>query len=94
MDGFPIGKHPTVVQLLKDVYNLKPVVPKYACVWDVSIILKILYSLPCNDELSLKVLTHKIAILIALLSADRELSISLLDLDYWKIFSDKGNLCK
>lgn len=44
IDGFQIGKHPTVVQFLKGVYNLKPVVPKYACVWGVSVVLKFLNS--------------------------------------------------
>lgn len=88
--GFPIGKHPIVVQFMKGVYNLKPVVPKYACVWDVSVVLKFLNSLPCNDELSLKDLTHKLAILIALVSADRGQSISFLDLNYLKIFPTKA----
>lgn len=51
IDGFPIGKHPTVLQFMKGVYNLKPTVPKYSCVWDVSVVLDYISSLPCNDNL-------------------------------------------
>lgn len=54
---------------MKGVYNLKPVVPKYVCVWDVSVVLNFLNSLPCNDKLSLKDLTLRLAILISLVSA-------------------------
>lgn len=75
---------------MKGVYNLKPTVPKYSCVWDVSVVLKFLNSLPCNDNLSLKDLTYKLAILIALVSADRGQSIAFLDLKFLKILPSKA----
>ena len=90
IDGFPIGKHPTVLQFMKGVYNLKPTVPKYSCVWDVSVVLDYISSLPCNDNLSLKDLTCKLAILIALVSADRGQSIAFLDLNFLKILPSKA----
>lgn len=37
IDGFAVGKHPTVIRFLKGVYNLNPTKPKYCTVWDVSI---------------------------------------------------------
>lgn len=90
IDGFPVEKHPTVIQFMKGVYNLKPTVPKYSCVWDVSVVLKFLNSLQCNDNLSLKDLTYKLAILIALVSADRGQSIAFLDLNILKILPSKA----
>lgn len=44
IDGFAVGKHPTVIQFLKGVYNLNPTKPKYCTVWDVSIVLKYIKS--------------------------------------------------
>lgn len=37
IDGFAVGKLPTVIRFLKGVYNLNPTKPKYCTVWDVSI---------------------------------------------------------
>lgn len=69
IDGFAVRKHPTVI--LKGVYNSKPPVPKYCITWDVSIVLSYIKTLPCNEDLTLKELSHKLAILIALVSADK-----------------------
>jgi hypothetical protein len=56
---------------LKGVYNSKPPVPKYCITWDVSIVLSYIKTLQCNEDLTLKELSHKLAILIALVSADK-----------------------
>lgn len=64
-----LGNTPTVI--LKGVYNSKPPVPKYCITWDVSIVLSYIKTLPCNEDLTLKELSHKLAILIALVSADK-----------------------
>lgn len=40
---------------MKGLYNMKPVLPKYACVWDVLVALKFNNSLPYNDKLSLNI---------------------------------------
>lgn len=32
IDGFAVGKHPTVIRFLKGVYNLNPTKPKYCAV--------------------------------------------------------------
>lgn len=89
IDGFPVGRHPTVIQFLKGVYNLNPTKPKYCTVWDVSVVLKYIKSLPCNGNLSLKDLTYKLVILVALVSADRGQSIALLDLRLMSVLPSK-----
>jgi hypothetical protein len=73
IDGFAVRKHPTVIRILKGVYNSKPPVPKYCITWDVSIVLSYIKTLQCNEDLTLKELSHKLAILIAiaLVSADK-----------------------
>lgn len=90
IDGFAVGKHPTVIRLLKGVYNSKPPMPKYCITWDVSIVLSYMKTLPCNEDLTLKELSHKLAILIALVSADRGQTLSLLDLDFLSILPKKA----
>ena len=40
VDGMSIGNHPLVVRFLKGVFNLRPPVPRYKEVWDVSIVLR------------------------------------------------------
>jgi hypothetical protein len=91
IDGFAVGKHPTITQFMKGVYNLNPTKPKYCTVWDVSIVLKYIKSLPCNGNLLFKDLSYKLVILVALVSADRGQSIiALLDLELLSLLPTKA----
>jgi hypothetical protein len=90
IDGFAVGQHPTITQFMKGVYNLNPTKPKYCTVWDVSIVLKYIKSLPCNDNLLLKDLSYKLVISVALVSADRGQSIALLDLELLSLLPAKA----
>lgn len=54
--------------------------PKYKRIWDVSVVLNHLRTLHPNDALNLKQLTHKLVMLIALISAQRLQSLEMLDL--------------
>ena len=82
IEGFSVGKHPKVCNLMAGVFNKRPPKPKYCFVWDVETVLKYLKCLPPNDLLSTKMLTLKLTMLLALTSASRCSEIKNLDINY------------
>lgn len=80
-DGFTAGAHPLVVKFMTGVFNLCPPKSKYNETWDVSKVLCYLKTLSPVDRLSLKQLTWKLAMLIALTQASRSHSLSLITID-------------
>ena len=71
IDGFQVGQHPLVSRLLKGVFNSRPPQPKYTEMWEVSRVLSYIKSLGSNEALSLKLLTRKLVVLLALVLASR-----------------------
>ena len=80
IEGVPIGQHPLVSRLLKGVYNIHPPQPRYSYTWDVDVVIKYLQSLGKNNALHLKTLTQKLALLMALVGANRVSELQVLDL--------------
>jgi hypothetical protein len=76
VDGFKIGDHPSVSRLVKGVLQLRPPIPKLVPSWSVSKVLRRLGRWPGHKDLSLKQLTQKTILLLALASARRVDSIS------------------
>ena len=89
IEGFIVGKHPKVCNLMTGVFNKRPPKPKYYFVWDVETVLKYLKCLPPNDLLSKKMLTLKLTMLLALTSASRCLEIRNLDINYLTKYDSK-----
>ena len=69
IDGFQVGQHPHVSRLLRAVFNSRPPQPKYSETWEVSKVLSYVRSLGSNEALSLKFLTRKLVVLLALVLA-------------------------
>ena len=88
MEGFPVGQHPLVVRLHKGILNLRPVMPRYQQSWDVNVALDYMRSLPGNQVLPLKVLTQKLALLLALTAPKRSSELKLLDLRFMRILPE------
>ena len=88
MEGFPVGQHPLVVCLLKGILNLRPAMPRYQQSWDVNVALDYMRSLPGNQLLPLKVLTQKLALLLALTAPKRSSELKLLDLRFMRILPE------
>ena len=65
-----VGEHPLVKRFLKGIYNQKPLLPRHTSVWDVSLVLNWLKSIDLNG-ISLKLLSWKMVMLLALLSGQR-----------------------
>ena len=84
----PLGEHPMVTRMLKGIYNVRPTQAKYAGVWDVRPVLNLLRKWsPCH-KLSLKLLTFKITMLLALTTGQRVQTLHRMNLDCLR--KDKG----
>ena len=80
VDGYSIGQHPLITRMLKGVFNERPPVAKYSAFWDVGVVLKYLRGLGRNDTLSLRLLTLKSVMLMALTRPARSVDLSKLDI--------------
>lgn len=80
MEGFPVGQHPLVCRLLKGVFNLRPPQPRYVSTWDVAKLLSHIRDWGDSDALSLKSLSRKLTVLLALVLADRSSDLVRLSL--------------
>lgn len=85
IDGYPVGQHPLVVQLLKGMQNMRPPQPRYTHTWDVQLVTKYLDSLGKTKLLPLKLISIKLAILFALSCPERASSLARLDLRYCRV---------
>lgn len=81
IDNFVVGKHPIVVRFLTGVFNMRPPKTRYTEIWDVGKVLHYLKQLPAVEDLSLKMLTYKLVMLVALTQACRSQSLGLLSLE-------------
>ena len=75
------GAHPLVMRLMKGIYNERVPVPRYQEIWDTRTVLDHLVELHPLCDLSLKDLTLKTVMLIALVSAQRGQTLEYLSLD-------------
>jgi len=81
IEGTPVGKHPLVSSLLTDVFNKRCPRPKYTFIWDVEKVIKFLSSLKA-ENISDKMLTLKLTLLLALTLSARSHEICCLDIRY------------
>ena len=79
LDGCRVGQHPLVCCFLKGVFNSRPPMPRYSLTWDVDVVLSFLETQP---DLSLQLLTQKLAMLMALANTDRCSDLAALDLSF------------
>ena len=88
----PIENLPSSGEEIDEGYlQLKAPQPRYSNTWEVSRVLRYLSGLGANSSLSLKVLSGKLALLMALVTASRTLELLALDLRY-RVFKPEGVL--
>ena len=75
-EGYSIGSHPLLVKFMTCAFNLHPLQPKYSESFDISKVLSYLKTLPPVEDISLKMLSYKLAMLIAL-TRSQSLSLTL-----------------
>ena len=61
--------HPDVKRFMKGIFQSRPPVPRYCKTWDVNLVLQYIGSMGNSQELSLKDLTYKLVMLVALTTA-------------------------
>jgi len=66
LEGHKIGQHPVVMRLMRGIYNSRPPAPRYTSTWNVETVLEYINNLGNNADLSLPIITRKLAILLAL----------------------------
>lgn len=78
LEGCRAGNHPLINRFMRGVFNLRPSCPRYAETWDVQPVLQKLRSMSPLQDLSLKSLTLKLVMLMALTQAARVQTLHLL----------------
>ena len=84
-----MGAHPAVARLLKGAFHLRPPMPRYSSFWDVGTVTSYLKSLGNKEGLSLRYLTLKTAMLLALTRPSRSVDLSNLDVQ-WRSYQSNG----
>ena len=74
-DGCKFGEHPLVCRYMKGIFELKPALPRYSEIWDVTVVLDYLKKLPDRKSISLKDLTLKLTMLLCLTTGQRNQTI-------------------
>ena len=91
VEGVPIGQHPLVTRLMKGVYNLRPPKPRYSYTWDVDMVIQFIAGMGENTNLSMRKLSQKLALLMALVVASRTSELQALDLRF-RVYRPNGVL--
>ena len=89
VDGISIGKHPMICRVLKGAFNARPPLPRYTLTWSVETVLHYLESIGPSTSLSLKLLTFKLTMLLALTRPSRSADLASLQLDH-RQFNPEG----
>ena len=89
INGVLVGQHPLVSRLLKGAYHSRPPQPRYRFTWDVEMVLRHLRAI---DTSSLKNLTSKTLMLLALASAGRVADLFLCDTRFITVTEEKAVL--
>ena len=71
IDNNPIGQYLKVCTLMTGIFNNLPPKPRYTFVWDIEAVLNYLSKLPDNLSLPIRVLSHKLALILPLTAASR-----------------------
>ena len=83
------GKQQTVQKYMKEIFHLRPSLPKYTFTWQVRKLLDYCKSQSNNNELDLKALSYKTTTLLTLLWCQRAQTAYSLDLKCIKVEEDK-----
>ena len=81
VNGISLDSHPTVTRFLKGVFQLRSTATRYTQRWDVGKVLSYLQTIPNSEDVPLKDLTLKTAMLVSLVSAQIGQTIYYLNLN-------------
>ena len=72
INNHPVEKHPLVCRFLKGAFEKKPPPNRHYAIWDVKTVLAYLKTFTPNSSLNLKEISHKLVMLLALVSIQRK----------------------
>lgn len=81
IDGLPVGQNTLTRRIMRSIRVLKPPIPKYTSLWDVTLILQVLDNWGDNHLLSLKKLSFKLTTPLCLVSFRRTSDVRALDVN-------------
>ena len=87
--SLPLGEHPVICRFMKGVFGLRPSLPKYSNIWDVSQVFSYFRTFPNLANISLKQLSYKTATLLCLLTGQRCQTIHTIDIRNIQVFPNK-----
>ena len=82
IEGVPTGQHPLVSRMMRGIYNSRPPEPQYSTTWDAAAVLSWVKEQGENKDISLKELSGKLALLMALVRTNRTSELHALDLRF------------
>jgi hypothetical protein len=85
IDGYAVGQHPYVLNLMKGILNNRPPKPRYSYTWDVRQVTEHMKQMGSDSSLSLKQLSLKLATVLALTCPKRVLSLAKLDINHHRL---------
>ena len=88
VDDKPVGQHPLVIRLMKGVSISRPPQPRYQHTWDVSVVTSYFSRLWSNSTVSLKQLSQKLCMLMALACPERSSIMASLDITYMRYYPE------
>ena len=91
-DGVTVGSHPTIVRLMKGMFNLRPTRARTSNTWDVNKVIDHLRNLPTVKDISTKELTMKLTMLLALTHAARPQTLHLITIEGMRKSEDNYTL--
>ena len=80
VDGISVGSRPTITRLLQGAFKSRPPQSRYTSFWDVGVVIQYIKDLGDNKDLSLKQITMKTVMLLALTRPSRSADLSKLNL--------------
>ena len=81
VDGTEVGKHPIFTRLLKCAFYARPPLPCYTATWNVQALLEYIEGMGTTSSLSLKQLSNKLCMLLALTRPSRSADLASLQID-------------
>ena len=81
VDGVEVGKYSMITRLLKGAFHARPPFLHYTVTWNVQTVLEYIEGMGSTASLSLKQLSHKLCMLLALTTLSRSADLASLQID-------------
>ena len=88
-NGMKFGEHPLVTRYMKGIFEIRPALPKYSEIWDVTVVLNYLKTFVMVTALPLKELTLKLTMLLCLTTEQRGQTIHKMEVSGIQALPDR-----